>query len=54
MGKTIEPKDAPILAAAAIGKVNRLLTLNTKDFTSQVSAQSGLLIQTPSEFIQEV
>jgi len=31
-----------------------LLTLNTKDFTPEVSAQSGLLIQTPSEFIQQI
>lgn len=50
----IEPKDAPILAAAVVGNVNCLLTLNTKDFTSEVSTQSGLLIQTPSQFIQEI
>jgi len=50
----IEPKDAPILPAAVVGQVNRLLTLNTKDFTPEVSAQSGLLIQTPSEFIQQI
>jgi len=50
----IEAKDAPILAAAVVGKVNRLLTLNTKDFTPEVSAESGLLMQTPSQFIQEI
>lgn len=50
----IEPKDAPILAAALSAKADRLLSLNTKDFTSFVAAQSGLTIQTPSEFIQEI
>ncbi len=28
-----ETKDAPILAAAVMGKGDRLITLNTKDFT---------------------
>jgi predicted nucleic acid-binding protein len=50
----IEPKDAPILAAAVLAQVDRLLTLNTRDFTQNVAQQSGLNIQTPSEFIQEV
>ncbi len=50
----IEPKDAPILAAALSAKADRLLSLNTKDFTSFVAVQSGLIIQTPSEFIQEI
>ena len=50
----IEPKDVPILAAALSAKDDRLLSLNTKDFTSFVAAQSGLTIQTPSEFIQEI
>jgi predicted nucleic acid-binding protein len=50
----IEPKDAPILAAALSAKADRLLSLNTKDFTSFVAVQSGLTIQTPSEFIQEI
>jgi predicted nucleic acid-binding protein len=50
----IESKDAPILAAALSAKADRLLSLNTKDFTSFVAAQSGLTIQTPSEFIQEI
>ncbi len=47
----IEAKDAPILAAAVLAAVDRFLTLNTKDFTLEVAAQSGLLIQTPAEFI---
>lgn len=50
----IEAKDAPILAAAVKAKVDRLLTLNTKDFTPTVANQAGLVIQTPSQFIQEV
>jgi predicted nucleic acid-binding protein len=50
----IEAKDAPILAAAVIAKVDRLLTLNTKDFTSEVAIQSELTIQTPAEFVREI
>lgn len=47
----IEAKDAPILAAAVLAAVDRFLTLNTKDFTPEVAAQSGLLIQTPAAFV---
>lgn len=50
----IEAKDAPILAAAVSAKVDRLLSLNTKDFTSEVAAQSGIIIQTPAEFVREI
>lgn len=50
----IEAKDAPILAAAALAKVDRLLSLNTKDFTPEVATQSGLTIQTPAEFVREI
>jgi predicted nucleic acid-binding protein len=50
----IETKDAPILAAAVSAQVDRLLTLNTKDFTAEVAAQSGLVIQTPAQFIVEL
>ena len=50
----IEAKDTPILAAAVLAKVDRLLSLNTKDFTAEVAAKSGLVIQTPAEFIGEV
>ena len=50
----IEAKDAPIIAAAISAKVNRLLTLNTKDFTAEVAARTGLIIQTPGEFIQDI
>jgi predicted nucleic acid-binding protein len=52
--KIIEAKDAPILAAAVIAQVDCLVTLNTKDFTPYVAEQSGLLIQTPSEFVREI
>ncbi len=47
----IEAKDAPILAAAVGAGVDRLLTLNTRDFTPEVAAKSGLIIQTPAVFI---
>lgn len=50
----IEAKDAPILAAAVLANPDRLLTLNTKDFTPAVAAQSDLIIQTPGEFVQEI
>ena len=45
----IEPKDAPILGAALQGKVNCLLTLNTKDFTPEVAAKVDLKIKTPGQ-----
>jgi predicted nucleic acid-binding protein len=48
----IEAKDAPILAAALLAKVDRLLSLNTKDFNQDVATQVKLTIQTPAEFIQ--
>jgi predicted nucleic acid-binding protein len=47
----IEAKDAPILAAAVLGGVDRLLTLNTKDFTAAVATAAGIAIQTPGEFV---
>ncbi len=50
----IEAKDTPILAAAVLANVDRLLSLNTKDFTAEVAAQSGLIIQTPAEFVTEI
>lgn len=50
----IEAKDAPILATAVLAGVDRFLTLNTKDFTPEVAAQSGLLIQTPGEFMMNI
>lgn len=50
----IEAKDAPILAAAVLAKVDRMLSLNTKDFTPEVAMQSGLIIQTPADFVREI
>jgi predicted nucleic acid-binding protein len=50
----IEAKDAPILAAAVLGKIDRLLSLNTKDFTTKVGIKSQLIIQTPAEFVREI
>lgn len=52
--KIIEEKDAPILTSALLANVDRLLSLNTKDFTPKVSQQTGITIQTPSQFIQEI
>jgi predicted nucleic acid-binding protein len=50
----IETKDAPILASAVLAAPDRLLTLNTKDFTLEVAAHSGLIIQTPGDFVEEI
>lgn len=50
----IEAKDAPILAAAIHVRPDRLLTLNTRDFTPAVVSASGLAVQTPAEFVQHV
>ena len=50
----IEPKDAPILAVAVAEKVNRILSLNTKDFTQNVAAACGIPIQTPAHFVQNI
>ncbi|NJK69965.1 MAG: PIN domain-containing protein [Microcoleus sp. SU_5_3] len=50
----IEAKDTPILAVAVLANVDRLLSLNTKDFTAEVAARSRLIIQTPAEFVREI
>ena len=50
----IELKDTPILAAALLANVDRLVTLNTKDFTPEVARSSGLVIQTPGLFIESL
>jgi predicted nucleic acid-binding protein len=50
----IEAKDAPVIVAAVQTKVDRLLTLNSRDFTPQVAQASGLLIQLPRDFVQEL
>jgi predicted nucleic acid-binding protein len=52
--EAIEAKDAPILAAAVLASVDRFITLNTRDFTAEVSRHSGLLIQTPAALIEEL
>jgi predicted nucleic acid-binding protein len=52
--KIIEEKDAPILASALLANADRLLSLNTKDFTPEVGKQTGIMIQTPSQFIQDI
>ena len=50
----IEEKDAPMLEAAVQVSPNYFLTLNTKDFTPAVGTATGLTIQTPADFIQNV
>jgi len=50
----IEEKDAPILEAAVQLPADYLLTLNTKDFTPKVAGATGLNIQAPATFIQNV
>ncbi|MFN3982951.1 MAG: putative toxin-antitoxin system toxin component, PIN family [Caldilinea sp.] len=50
----IELKDTPILAAAVLAGVDRLITLNTRDFTPAVAQAAGLVIQTPGDFIQTI
>ncbi|MFN2204252.1 MAG: putative toxin-antitoxin system toxin component, PIN family [Caldilineaceae bacterium] len=50
----IERKDAPILEAAMQAKVDRIVTLNTKDFTPEVAEACGIRIQTPAELVEEV
>ena len=50
----IEAKDAPILAAAVMANVDRILSLNAKDFTSEVAEKCGIPIQTPAQFIEDI
>jgi predicted nucleic acid-binding protein len=50
----IEAKDAPIIAAAVKAKVDRILSLNTKDFTQEVAEKSGIPIQTPAQFVEDI
>lgn len=50
----IDKKDAPILAAAVNAKVDRILSLNTWDFTQEVAEKCGIPIQTPAQFIHDI
>ncbi len=52
----IEPKDAPILAAAVASAPDRLPTLDVKNFIepARVTEKSGLRIETPAEFVQAI
>lgn len=52
--EVIEAKDAPILAAAMLAGSDRLLSLNTKEFTPAVAERAGLVIQTPAQFIEDL
>ena len=48
--------DAPILAAAINAAPDRLVTLNTQHFIDdlEVAKKSGLVIQTPGQFMIEI
>ncbi|RLD07311.1 MAG: hypothetical protein DRI56_06875 [Chloroflexota bacterium] len=50
----IEAKDAPILEAAVQFAPDYLLTLNSKDFTPEVARATGLVIQSPGEFVSNI
>ena len=50
----IEAKDAPILETAVQFSPDYLLTLNSKDFTPDVARATGLVIQSPGEFVQKI
>lgn len=50
----IESKDAPILEAAITAGVDYLVTLNSRDFTSQLAELSGLAIVSPSGLIEQI
>jgi predicted nucleic acid-binding protein len=50
----IEKKDAPILETAVQASVDFLVTLNTKDFTAEVTEATNLFIQTPAEIVRNV
>lgn len=43
--EVIDLKDTPILAAAILAHVDRLITLNTRDITPALAQASGLFIQ---------
>lgn len=50
----IEAKDAPILEAARSANVNFLVTLNSRDFTPDVAAVSGVTILAPSALVDRI
>lgn len=50
----IEDKDAPIVEAAVSANIDYLLTLNSRDFTADVAARSGLTILAPAQFVERI
>ena len=53
--RVIAPKDAPILAAAMVAQPARFVTLDARHLdTPQARTFSGLTIQSPGEFIEEM
>lgn len=52
--RLIAAKDAPILGSAVNARADRLLTLDRGDFTDAAGRESGLVIQTPAEFVEHI
>lgn len=52
--QVIAAKDAPILGSALNSAADRLLTLDLRDFTDSVAAESNLVIQTPGKFVDNI
>lgn len=52
----INPKDAPVLAAALKGKVDFLITLDRKDFMTAavLTASDKMKVITPGDFIRQL
>lgn len=48
-----DPDDVHVLAAAIEGNANEILTLNLKDFPTNILASHGLLRRHPDEFLLE-
>jgi predicted nucleic acid-binding protein len=46
-----DPDDRHVLAAAIVGKVDVIVTLNHKDFPEDILATYGIEAQTPDEFL---
>jgi predicted nucleic acid-binding protein len=49
-----DPDDTHVLAAAITGQADSLLTLNTKDFPSNIMAQHGIIRRDPDGLLREL
>jgi len=50
----INPTDAPILAAARTSGADCIVTGNTRHFTPNVAARSGIRIVTPAQYVEQL